>query len=121
MRMSRVLAQLLLLALFSTHAEAGLDHELPLDQNGIWARSYQTSLEYGVIATEVAGSLWFGNDNELGHTFWQTIDASSISGIAATILKETVGRPHPYQRDDPATYHAHFRAVLAARRFGWVL
>jgi membrane-associated phospholipid phosphatase len=99
--MSRFFAVLLLLALSSTRAQARLDQELPLDQNGIWARSYQTSLEYGVIATAVAGSLWFGNDGELGHTFWQTIDASSISGIAATILKDTVGRPRPYQRDDP--------------------
>jgi hypothetical protein len=55
----------------------GIDHELPLDQNGIWARNYQTGIEYGAIAVEVAGSLWFGNDNELGHTFWQTIDASA--------------------------------------------
>jgi hypothetical protein len=35
--MSRCSAVLLLLALFSTGAKAGLDHELALDQNGIWA------------------------------------------------------------------------------------
>jgi hypothetical protein len=34
----------------------GLDHELPLDQNGIWARSFQTRLEYGVVAMEVAAT-----------------------------------------------------------------
>jgi hypothetical protein len=68
-----------LLALCSNQAYAGFDHELSLDQNGIWARSYQTGLENGVIALEVAGSLWFGNDDELGHTFWQTIDSSVIS------------------------------------------
>ena len=32
----------------------GIDHELPLDQNGIWARSWQTGIEYGAIAVEVA-------------------------------------------------------------------
>src|SRR6202035_1617809 len=32
----------LLLALASSHAYAGFDHELPLDQNGIWGRQYQT-------------------------------------------------------------------------------
>jgi hypothetical protein len=53
---------------------------------------------------EVAGSLWFGNDNELGHTFWQTIDASTLSGLAATILKDTIGRPRPYQENDPNTW-----------------
>jgi undecaprenyl-diphosphatase len=79
----------------------GIDHELPLDQNGIWGRSYQTGIEYGAIAAEVAGSLWLGNDNELGHTFWQTIDASTISGLAATVLKNTIGRPRPYQDDNP--------------------
>ena len=94
----------LLLAAPAAHAGGGpfgIDHELPLDQNGIWARNYQTGIEYGAIAVEVAGSLWFGNDNELGHTFWQTIDASTISGLAATVLKNTIGRPRPYQNDNP--------------------
>jgi hypothetical protein len=47
---------------------------------------YQTSLEYGVIAVEISGALWLGNDNELGHTMWQTLDSSIISGIASGIL-----------------------------------
>ncbi len=85
------------LLLASGAAHAGLDHELSLDQNGIWARKYQTGLENGVIALEVAGSLWFGNDNELGHTFWQTIDASAISGLGATVLKYAFSRARPYQ------------------------
>ncbi len=59
----------------------GIDSELALDQKGIWARKYQTGLESGVIAVEVAGALWFGNDNPLGHTFWQTIDATTVSAI----------------------------------------
>jgi hypothetical protein len=74
------------------HARAGdgflgIDHELDLDQRGIWARKYQVALEYGVIATEIGGSLWLGNDDELGHTLWQTIDATAISSIAAEGLK----------------------------------
>src|SRR5476651_1238066 len=76
---------LIVLASSCGHANSGplgIDHELALDQNGIWARRYQTGLEYGVIAVEVGGALWFGNDNELGHTFWQSADASIISGIA---------------------------------------
>src|SRR5579871_97628 len=64
-------------------ALAGIDHELTLDQNGIWARKYQVGLEYGVIATEIAGALWLGNDDELGHTLWQTVDSSVISSVAA--------------------------------------
>jgi hypothetical protein len=91
----------LALMLISSRVYAGLDHELALDQSGIWARQYQTGLENGVIALEVAGSLWFGNDNELGHTFWQTIDASVISGAGATALKYAFSRARPEQGDNP--------------------
>jgi membrane-associated phospholipid phosphatase len=92
---------LLLLMLTPGFANAGFDHELPLDQNGIWARQYQTGLQNAVIGLEVAGSLWFGNDNELGHTFWQTIDASTVSGIGATALKYAFSRARPSQGNDP--------------------
>jgi undecaprenyl-diphosphatase len=91
----------LLAALAATRTYAGFDHELPLDQGGIWARKYQTGLENGVIALEVAGSLWLGNDDELGHTFWQTIDASVISGAGAMVLKYAFSRARPYQGDNP--------------------
>jgi len=90
-----------MLMLTSTCAYAGFDHELPLDQSGIWARKYQTGLENGVIAVEVAGALWFGDDNKLGHSFWQSIDATTISGIGAVILKRAVGRARPNQGGDP--------------------
>jgi hypothetical protein len=98
-RGSRLLPLALLLT--SSSVYAGFDHELALDQSGIWARQYQTGLENGVIALEVAGSLWFGNDNELGHTFWQTIDASVISGAGAAALKYAFGRARPDQGDNP--------------------
>ena len=94
------------MALFARAADAGsgpfgIDHELALDQNGIWARKYQNGLEYGVLAAEAAGSLWFGNDNKLGHTLWQTVDASLISGAAAQLLKHGFGRARPSQGDNP--------------------
>ena len=100
--MRRARGWLLLLALASSCADAsgglfGIDHELSLDQNGIWGRRYQTGLEYGVIAVEIGGALWFGNDNELGHTFWQSADASIISGIAAAALKRGFSRARPEQ------------------------
>lgn len=91
----------LALLLISSSAYAGFDHEWALDQRGIWARSYQSGLEDGVIAAEVAGSLWFGNDDELGHTFWQTIDASTLSGVGSAILKRGFGRARPGQGDNP--------------------
>jgi PAP2 superfamily protein len=92
---------LLVLLLVPCFARAGFDHELALDQSGIWSRQYQTGLEYGVIALEVAGSLWFGNDDELGHTFWQTMDASAISGVGAAILKRGFSRARPSQGGNP--------------------
>jgi undecaprenyl-diphosphatase len=79
----------------------GIDSQLPLDTNGIWSRKYQTALENGVIAVELAGALWLGNDTELGHTFWQTIDSSAFSGLAAQLLKRTFGRDRPNQGNDP--------------------
>jgi hypothetical protein len=98
-RLSTGLLPLLLLT--SGQAYAGFDHELRLDENGIWARKYQTGLQDGVIALEVAGSLWLGNDDEFGHTFWQTIDASVISGAGAQVLKYAFSRARPTQGDDP--------------------
>ncbi len=94
------------LTLAGTCAEAGgglfgLDHELSLDQSGIWSRKVQLDLEVGVVATEVAGALWFGNGDPLGHTFWQAVDASAISGIAAQGLKVAFSRARPYQGDNP--------------------
>ena len=98
----KFLSMLPLLALLgSGSAFAGFDHELPLDQSGIWARHYQTGLEYGVVALEVAGSLWLGNNDELGHTFWQSVDSSVISGVAAVGLKYAFSRARPYQGDNP--------------------
>ena len=79
----------------------GIDSELPLDTGGIWARKYQTGIENGVIAVEIAGALWFGNDDKLGHTFWQDIDSTVLSGAAAELLKYGFSRPRPYQGDNP--------------------
>src|SRR5579871_5439042 len=91
----------LLCALAGGNAYAGIDHELPLDESGIWARRYQTGLEYGVIAVEIGGALWLGNDNELGHTLWQTVDASTVSAIAAFAMKRAFSRARPDQGNNP--------------------
>lgn len=79
----------------------GIDSELPLDTSGIWARKYQTGLENGVVAVELGGALWFGNDDKLGHAFWQDIDATALSGVAAQLLKYGFSRARPYQGDNP--------------------
>ncbi|NNM61459.1 MAG: phosphatase PAP2 family protein [Steroidobacteraceae bacterium] len=99
-------AGLLACTLIAPHARAGggpigIDHEWALDQSGIWARSDQTTLEFGVVALEAAGSLWYGNGNKLGHTFWQSADASIFAGLGATALKYTFSRARPYQGRGP--------------------
>ena len=79
----------------------GLDHEWSYDNGGIWARRYQVDLEYGVILTEVAGALWLGNGDPLGHEFWQSIDSTAVSGLAAQLLKAGFGRARPNQNEGP--------------------
>jgi len=101
-------AGLLLLALLSLSFPVmagdgflGIDHELSLDQRGVWARKYQTGLEYGVLATEIAGALWLGNDDELGHTLWQAVDSTAVSSLVAEALKLSFSRARPDQGNDP--------------------
>jgi membrane-associated phospholipid phosphatase len=104
MRWLRVWLALSALAWGSASAGGGLfgiDHEVALDDSGIWARKYQTGLQYGVVAVELGGALWFGNDDPLGHTFWQTVDASAVSGIAAQVMKRAFGRARPDQGNNP--------------------
>jgi hypothetical protein len=96
----------MLIALCSLRARAdggflGIDHEIRLDQQGIWARKYQLSLEYGTILTEAAGSLWLGNDDDLGHVFWQSLDSSAVASAGAEFLKLSLSRARPDQGNDP--------------------
>jgi undecaprenyl-diphosphatase len=105
--MLRVLALLALLLvghIGPAHAGSGLlgiDHEWALDQRGIWGRKEQLGLEYGVIAFEVGGALWYGNDNPFGHTLWQAADSTLLSAVAAEALKLAFGRARPDQGDNP--------------------
>jgi membrane-associated phospholipid phosphatase len=104
--MTAWLAPLLLGASLCAHA--GIDHLVPLDESGIWARKYQVALENGVIAVTVIGALWLGNDDELGHTMWQTADSLVISSVAAELLKVTFSRARPNQGNDPnAWFQGH--------------
>lgn len=103
-RLALFLALLLVGAEDCAHADGGplgIDHAWALDQSGIWARHYQTALQVSVIAVEVGGALWLGNDDRLGHTFWQTIDSSVVAGIASEALKLTFSRARPNQGNDP--------------------
>ena len=103
-RLALFLALLLVGAEDCAYADGGplgIDHAWALDQSGIWARHYQTALQFSVIAVEVGGALWLGNDDRLGHTFWQTMDSSVVAGIASQALKLTFSRARPNQGNDP--------------------
>lgn len=97
----------LLLACSLAHAGGGplgIDYELRYDDAGIWKRSYQVDLEYAVLGTSAVGALWLGNDNQLGHTFWQDIDAEAISALAAQGLKDAFARARPTSGDNPSLW-----------------
>lgn len=79
----------------------GMDHELPLDQSGIWARKYQTSLEFGSAAVVIGGALWEGSDTRLGQTYWKSIDAMLVGDVSATVLKDVFRRQRPVDGNNP--------------------
>jgi hypothetical protein len=95
----RTLLLLLLLAIapccLAGGGPFGIDHELRYDNSGIWARSKQEALEYGMVAFEVGGALYEGGDTRFGHTLWQSVDASAASGIVALALKYATSRVRP--------------------------
>src|ERR1700693_6182041 len=82
---------------FAAGGLLGIDHEWAYDNGGVWNRKYQLGLEYGVLATETAGALWLGNDDPLGHEFWQSIDSTATSAVAAQLLKYALSRASPSQ------------------------
>ena len=95
------MALLLLLLLASPAAclagggPLGIDHEWTYDDSGIWKRSNQEALEYGLIGFEVVGAVWEGGDDRFGRTLWQSIDASASSGVVALALKYAFSRVRP--------------------------
>jgi undecaprenyl-diphosphatase len=79
----------------------GIDHPVAYDDSGIWSRHEQRLLETGIILTELGGALWFGGEDRLGKTFWESIDASAFSAVSAVALKYAFGRERPSQTNDP--------------------
>lgn len=79
----------------------GIDHELGRGDTGIFNRNAQLGLEYGSVAFIAAGSLILGNDNELGHQFWQSADSAVFAGLSAQVLKYAFRRARPIQGEGP--------------------
>jgi hypothetical protein len=104
-RIPQVLAMIVLalLALCPNRLQAGggplgIDHEWTYNNHGIWSTRYEQGLEYGVLIFEAGGAFWIGDDYDgFGHTLWQSVDASVVSGISAEVLKYAFGRARPNQ------------------------
>jgi membrane-associated phospholipid phosphatase len=79
----------------------GIDHLVTLDDHGIWARNNQLLLFDAMLVGEGAIALWEGNDTRLGHTMWQSIDATMVAGVAAQGMKMAFSRSRPNQSPDP--------------------
>jgi hypothetical protein len=80
----------------------GIDHELGYDNSGIWRRSNQEALEYGLIGGEVVGAIWEGGETRFGRTLWQSVDASAASGVVALAMKYAFSRVRPIDsNNDP--------------------
>ena len=102
-------AAALLLAMCALHADRsqagggplGIDHAWAYDNSGIWSTHYEQGLVYGVMIFETGGAVLLGNDNNFGHTLWQSVDASIVSGVSAEILKYAFSRARPNQGEGP--------------------
>ena len=93
---------LLVLLLAATPVcRAGIDHLVPYDDSGIWKRSNQEIVKYGLIAAEVGGALWEGGETRLGRTFWTSIDSSVAAGLVAQLMKVTFSRVRPRDSGPP--------------------
>jgi hypothetical protein len=79
----------------------GIDSRWSYDNAGIWNRSYQVALEYGLIAAELAGAVYQGGQTRLGRTNWQALDATASSAIVAETLKLAFSRVRPIDSQDP--------------------
>jgi membrane-associated phospholipid phosphatase len=79
----------------------GLDHVVPYDDGGIWARRNQTFLIGAMMAGEAGAALWQGGESRFGRTMWNSIDATLIGGASAQALKFAFSRARPSQTNDP--------------------
>ena len=73
----------------------GIDHVVPYDDSGIWARSHQINLAVGTALVVVGGAVWFGDDNKMGDTFWRSFDAMEIASAVMPMMI-AYGPDHPW-------------------------
>ena len=75
-----------------SHA-GGIDHKIdPPQDTGVWSRSNQKALQDLTVLTVFGGALWLGADNAVGHTFWQSLDATALGAVTAQVMKPVFSR-----------------------------
>jgi membrane-associated phospholipid phosphatase len=79
----------------------GLDHYVPLDDTGIWARKNQTMFFNTLLVGTGALAIWQGGDTRFGRTMWKSIDAAVVSGATTEAMKYMFSRSRPSQSSDP--------------------
>lgn len=87
--------------LFACVAHAGIDHPVEPQDSGIWARSNQNLLRYGLLIGDIGFALWEGGETRLGRAAWQSIDSVALAGITAEVSKRVFGRLRPSETNDP--------------------
>ena len=88
-------------AVFAGGGPLGIDHRLAYDDRGIFKRQTQKNILALMVAGEVAGGVWEGDQSRLGRTYWQSIDATIISGVSSSVMKAVFTRSRPSQTSDP--------------------
>ncbi len=79
----------------------GIDHVVPYDNSGIWARSNQQFLMNATIVGVIGGALALGDQDKLGDTFWRSLDSMALSAAVAQGGKWVFQRKRPSQTDNP--------------------
>lgn len=74
----------LLFAMIAESASAGggplgIDHRWSYDDSGIYRRQIQKNLLSLMVAGDVAGALWEGDQSRLGKTLWQSVDSTVLA------------------------------------------
>ena len=86
---------------FAGGGPLSIDLRLNMDEQGIWKRSNQRTLEYLTVGSVIAGALWEGSESRLGKTFWQSTDSYLFGQVGYLALNNTFHRQRPSQTDDP--------------------
>ncbi len=86
---------------FAGGGPLGIDHKLSYDDSGIYKRSIQKNLLTLLVAGDVAGALWEGDQSRMGKTLWQSVDSTLLASASAAVMKAAFTRARPSQTNDP--------------------